>query len=60
MLGAQLPASALASSEAKAAGIGMLACNPAAGGASGGGAVMTSWTGSAVMVLQGPGLYRFG
>ena len=32
MLGAQVPASALASSEAKAAGIGMLACNPAAGG----------------------------
>ena len=58
MLGTQLPASALASSEAKMAGIGMLASIPAAGGASGG-AGMTPWTGSAVMVLHGPGFYLF-
>ena len=53
MLGAQLPASALASSEAKVAGIGLLASNPAAGGPSGGGAGMTSSNGSVIEHLGG-------
>ena len=59
MLDAQLPASALASSEARVAGIGLLASNPASRSPSGAGAGMTSSNGSAVMVLQGPGLYLF-
>ena len=57
MLGAQLPASAPLSSEAWMAGSRVAGQQPGCGGASGG-AGMTSWTGSAVMVLQGPDLQQ--